>query len=88
MLEEIYADRRLLLNFFTPVRKLVGKERVGAKVRKIYDLAQTPYRRVLASERVPEKKKVRLRAAYRELNPVEIRRRLEEKLHQLWGLNG
>lgn len=88
LLEEIYADWRLLLNFFTPVRKLVGKERVGAKVRKIYDLAQTPYRRVLASERVPEEEKVRLRAAYRELNPVEIRRRLEEKLHQLWGLNG
>jgi len=36
LLEEIYADWRLLPSFFTPVRKL-------------YDREQTPYRRVLAS---------------------------------------
>jgi len=64
------------------------KERVGAKVRRLCDRAQTPYQRVLASERVAEEEKGRLRAVYQELNPVEIRRRVEENLRKLWRLNG
>ena len=70
------------------MRKLIAKERVGARVRKVYDRAQTPYRRVLASKEVPEEEKDRLRAMYQGLNPVEIRRRMEENLRKLWGLNG
>ena len=88
LLGEIYRDWRLLVNFFTPVRKLIAKERVGARVRKVYDRAQTPYRRVLASKEVPEEEKDSLRAVYQGLNPVEIRRRMEENLRKLWGLNG
>ncbi|MEM3484964.1 MAG: hypothetical protein QXI12_05030 [Candidatus Methanomethyliaceae archaeon] len=41
----IYADWRLLLNFFQPMQKLMAKERVRSKVRKKYDQAQTPYQR-------------------------------------------
>lgn len=33
LLEEVYKDWRLLVNYFQPVRKLIGKERVGGKVR-------------------------------------------------------
>ena len=51
LLEAIYRDWRLYMNFFQPVRKLVAKERVGSKVHKRYDRAQTPYRQVLTSPR-------------------------------------
>jgi len=88
LLEDIYADWRLYLNFFQPVRKLVAKERVGSKVRKRYDQAQTPYRRVLASPEVGEAEKGRLREIYRTLNPVVLQRRIEDNLEKLWRLHG
>src|SRR5215213_3474118 len=48
LLQRVYQWLRLWTNHWQPVLKLTGKERVGAKVRKQYDPAQTPYRRVLA----------------------------------------
>jgi hypothetical protein len=49
LLQRLYQWRRRWTNHWQPVLKLIGKERVGAQVRKKYDRAQTPYRRVLAS---------------------------------------
>ena len=88
LIEAIYADWRLLMNYFQPVRKLIRKERVGAKVRKYYDRAQTPYQRVLAAPKVKEETKRRLQEVYLSLNPVEIRHRMEENLSKLWRCNG
>jgi len=87
LLGAIYADWRLYLNFFQPVRKLVAKERVGSKVHKRYDQAQTPYRRVLASPEVAEAEKERLGEIYRRLNPIALRRRIDDNLEQLWRLH-
>jgi hypothetical protein len=44
-LQRRYGPLRQYLNSFQPVRKLVGKERDGARQRKRYDRAQTPYQR-------------------------------------------
>ena len=88
LIEAIYADWRLLMNYFQPVRKLIRKERVGAKMRKYYDRAQTPYQRVLAAPEVKEETKRRLQEVYLSLNPVEIRHRMEENLSKLWRCNG
>lgn len=88
LFEAIYTDWRLYLNFFQPVRKLMAKERVGSKVRKRYDRAQTPCQRVLASTEVDEVGKERLRELYRTLNPVALRRRIDENLEKLWRLHG
>ena len=88
LFEAIYADWRLYLNFFQPVRKLVAKERVGSKVRRRYDQARTPYRRVLALPEVSEVEKERLGAVYRRLNPVALRRRIDDNLEKLWRLHG
>ena len=49
LLNELYGYLRLYVNFFQPVRKLVKKERIGSRIIKKYDVAQTPFRRVLAS---------------------------------------
>ena len=43
LLREIYTALRLYINFFQPVLKLVGKERIDGKTIREYDLAQTPY---------------------------------------------
>jgi hypothetical protein len=88
LIDAIYADWRLLMNYFQPVRKLIRKERVGAKVRKYYDQARTPYRRVLAAPEVDEETKRRLQDVYLSLNPVKIRHRMEENLRKLWRRDG
>jgi hypothetical protein len=85
LLNELYATLRLYTNFFQPTMKLKSKERVGSKVIKRYDRAQTPYQRVLAAPQVSEAEKARLRAQYKTLNPAALKRklmRLQERLRK------
>jgi len=76
LLNELYGYLRLYTNFFQPTMKLVEKTRVGSKVKKRYDQAKTPYRRVLESPFVPKENKERLKQEYSRLNPVELKERL------------
>lgn len=86
LLQQIYQDLRLFVNFFQPVMKLESKVRVGSRVRKKYDEAQSPYRRVLASEHIDQAVKDELTESYSSLNPVELRKRIDANLDQLWKL--
>ena len=88
LLASVYASLRLYVNFFQPVLKLVGKERVGEKMVKSYDQAQTPYQRVLTSERVPFEAKARLVQQYIQLNPVQLRQDIDQKVARLWKIAG
>lgn len=45
----LYGVLRECVSYFQPSVRLVAKERVGSRVRKTYDAAQTPCRRVLAT---------------------------------------
>ena len=85
-LQGLYQTLRLYLNFFQPVMKLVGKERVGARVKKQYDEAQTPYQRILEAEEVSQTVKDELQAMYLTLNPVSLRRQIDNSLNSLWDL--
>jgi hypothetical protein len=86
LLEAIYADLRLYVNFFQPVLKLVHKERQGSKVRKRYDEAKTPHQRVMLSPDVSAKDKLRLQHRYLDLNPAALRRQIDANLKRLWRL--
>jgi len=86
VLNEIYPELRLYTNFFQPSMKLIGKIREGSKVRKKYDKALTPYRRVLASPDVSAQDKQKLKTHYAKLNPAHLKRqitRLQQKLIRL-----
>jgi hypothetical protein len=85
-LERVYELVRLYINFFQPTMKLVSKTRQGAKVRKIYDTAQTPYQRLMQSSVLTEVKKTELAAAYHGLNPVKLLKQINENLEQLWRM--
>ena len=85
-LQRLYGYVRLYVNYFQPVSKLVGKERDGAKVRKRYDQAQTPYQRLLASNALDEAQRKSLAKLYATLNPAELRRNIDEALDTLWKL--
>jgi hypothetical protein len=82
-LAAVYAPLRLYLNFFHPLRKLVAKERVGARVRKRYDRARTPYRRLLAAGVLRPAEEGRLAAEYAALNPVALLAELDAALATL-----
>lgn len=86
LLGQIYEVLRLQTNFFSPSQKLISKTRHGARVIKRYDTAQTPYQRVLASEKVPKKVKTMLTRQYRTLNPAQLRRDLLALQDQLLDL--
>jgi len=85
-LNAAYDLLRLWNNFFQPSVKLIEKERHGAKVRKKYDQAKTPYQRVLESPHVAEADKEALRQVYLTLNPVALRRQLDERLDVVWKM--
>lgn len=85
-LEDVYTLLRLYINFFQPVLKLVAKSRHGAKVRKVYDTAQTPYQRLLKSGVLTEDKQRELAAVYMALNPVILLRQVREAVKHLWTL--
>jgi hypothetical protein len=87
ILESIHADLRLYINFFQPSFKLIAKERIGNKTIKRYDTAKTPYQRVLERKDISLEAKARLMNLYIQLNPAELRRRIDQKTAKLWKIS-
>ena len=85
-LQRRYGLVRLYVNVLQPVRKLVAKERVGAKVRKRFDTARTPSQRLLTTGQLDEATAVALAQRYAALNPVTLRTDLDAALAALWRL--
>ena len=85
-LGRIYNLVRLYINFFQPTMKLVSKTRHGAKVHKEYEVAQTPYRRLLKLGVLSEAKQAELAAIYNGLNPIQLRQQINGHLEKLWQL--
>ena len=85
-LNDLYKDVRLYVNFFQPVMKLIEKTRVDGKVKKVYDTAQTPYQRVLASSEVNQESKDALTALYQTLDPVALYETIQKQLERIWRL--
>ena len=87
LLERIYDDLRLYINFFQPSLKLMTKERIDNKTLKRYDPAKTPYQRVLDRKDISLQAKARLTHLYVQLNPAELRRRIDQKIAKLWKIS-
>jgi hypothetical protein len=83
LLRQYYGLLRLYLNFFQPIRKLLAKERVGARVIKRYDQAATPYQRLLRSGATGRAERARLEQYYLALNPIELKRAMDETIQEL-----
>jgi hypothetical protein len=82
---QLYSLTRLQLNFLRPVRKLVGKERHGARLRKVYDAPRTPYRRLLESGVLDDSVAKRLEEQFLDINPAGLQRRIELALSAVWA---
>jgi len=85
-LARLYYTIRLYLNFFQPTMKLMAKTRQGAKVHKVYEVAQTPYQRLLKLNVLSPDSQAELATIYSGLNPVLLLSQINANLSQLWKL--
>jgi hypothetical protein len=86
LLQLVYEYLHEYVNFFQPVMKLIKKERIDGKTIKVYDVATSPYRRVLASNDVDFKYKASLSNLYVRLNPVTLRNAIDLNVGKLWKI--
>lgn len=83
-LSRLYPVLTLYTNFFQPLRKLSRKRRVGSRVIKQFEVARTPYQRLLDSGALTPAAARTLADRYHSLNPLSLRRTIEEILTPLW----
>lgn len=83
VLNEMYTYYELYVNFFQPSMKLKEKIKEGSKITKRYDKARTPYERVLKYEEIKEEDKKKLNKIYEELNPIELKQKIEKLQNKL-----
>jgi hypothetical protein len=77
VLNQIWTTLSPLTNLFTPSQKLVSKTRIGAKVIKKYDPAQTPYQRLLGHPDALDDTDAKLLAnRLGTTNPADLRRQI------------
>lgn len=85
-LARVYRLLRLHANFFQPTRKLLSKTRQGATVRRVYDVARTPYQRLQEAGVLNPATQRELETFYQGMNPLHLKRQLDAELDQLWTL--
>jgi len=86
VMERIYSLLTLYQNYFQPSQKLVMKQRIGSKVRKKYDPAQTPCQRLLSRKDVPNDTKKQLRHTFSQTNPAQLLREIHGLITELYNL--
>ncbi len=77
-LTELYRALRLYVNCFQPSMKLLSKQRVGKKVRYVYDPAKTPLQRLLQSGVLSVQKQQELTEVAHVLDPIRLFQQLEQ----------
>ena len=83
-LNRLYELEHIRANFFQPVTMLRSRTRHGAKVHKTYDIAETPYRRPIASGILNDAQEEVLERCYRSISPVWLKAEREATLRELW----
>lgn len=82
-LREVYRALRLVVNCFQPSLKLQAKIPKGEQVRRVYDVAQTPLQRLLASGVLPEDRQRALRERVEQIDPLALSEHLDALRHAL-----
>jgi hypothetical protein len=73
-LNVLYDQMWIYYNLFQPVLHLVEKTHDGTRIRRRWDLAQTPFARLLATNVLDSAERKRLERLYAETNPRALRR--------------
>jgi len=79
-------ELRLFMNLFMPSMKLLRKEHVGSKLKRVYDKPMTPFEGVIASKQGDQVKIAELEKLYKTLNPFDLAKTIENKLEAILKL--
>ena len=84
-LREVYRALRLVVNCFQPSLKLQAKVPKGDRVRRVYDVAQTPLATTAGlSESCSEDRQRDLRERVQQIDPLALSEHLDALRHALW----
>jgi len=88
LMNQIYDKMWLYYNFFLPVLRLKSKELLGPtgslnKIKRHYDVAQTPFDRLCAAQVLSSPQQIRLEQLRKNTNPRQLHREIEALLDQL-----
>lgn len=87
MLDTLYKNElNYFLNFFISSFKLLRKQRIGSKIKKIHQEPKTPYEKLWESEYTDKKTKMRLYKISKILNPFELQRLIKHKINTVLTL--
>jgi hypothetical protein len=85
LLNDYYDILFPYLMHFVAIKRMLGKERVGSRYRRIYEkVAKTPYRRILEHELVSKENKEKLQSEHKQLNPLLLKREMEKRLRRVY----
>ena len=76
-------ELHLWLNLFLPSVKLVKKVRAGSKVRRVYEVARTPFERVKTCKQADPQRVAVLEELRKRLEPFQLSRTIERKLERI-----
>jgi transposase InsO family protein len=79
-------ELRLFMNLFLPSMKLLKKQRVGSKRKRVYDKPKTPFQRVWDSKCGDPVKIAKLKELRDSLNPFDLAHTIESKLESIYSL--
>jgi len=80
LMNKIYKELwNPLQNFFFPAMKILRKTRIGARIKKDYDLPKTPYQRLIESADTSLETRAALEARCKTLNPFLLQDSLEKR---------
>lgn len=91
VLNQLYDKMWLYYNFFQPVMHLTEKlvipvEGQAARVKRHYDLAQTPFDRLCATDAISDADRQRLQLLRDQTNPRQLRQEIYDLLDYLFTL--
>lgn len=86
-LNAVYDVLTPYLNHFVASRRIVSKERIGAKWKVTREKqSKTPYERVLERNDASEAVKAKLRLEHETLNPLTMKREIDQRLQTVFSL--
>ena len=81
-LNQVYACLDPYANLFLPMRKVIAKERCGSHVYKKFDIARTPFQRLVETDSMTLRARLTHQNQLKTGNPLELHRQLEKLLHK------
>ncbi len=85
-LDSLFVVLNIYTNHFIASRKTIDNVRVGAKYKRTYEKAQTPYQRVLNHPKISDEVKEKLRAEHVKLNPAVLLKEIEKLRSNLYDV--